>query len=83
MRCQLLDVEQKAPRSVSLCCEVTSVEEGHVVECVTEMMQLFSAAQQRRVNVVTCILVRRHVATSQEGVMNFPPQFRAFSFVSL
>ena len=49
MPCQLLDVEQKAPKSVFWCCEVTSVEEGHDVECVTEMMQLFSAGQQRRV----------------------------------
>ena len=37
---------------------------------VTEMMRLFSAAQQRRVNVVTCILVHRYKATSQEGVMS-------------
>ena len=50
------------------------MEEGHDVECVTEMMRLFSAAQQRRVNVVTCILVHRHKATSQEGVTDeFPP----------
>ena len=47
------------------------MEEGHDVECVTEVMRLFSAAQQRRVNVVTCIFVRRHKAKSQEGVMNF------------
>ena len=36
---------------------------------VTEMMQLLSAGQQRRVNVVTCTLVLRHKASSQEGVM--------------
>ena len=32
MRCQLLDLEQKAPRNVSWCCEVISVKEGHNVE---------------------------------------------------
>ena len=37
MRCQLVNVEQKAPKRVSWC---TSVEEGHNVEA-SEMMQLF------------------------------------------
>ena len=55
------------------------MEEGHDVECVTEMMQLFSAGKQRRVNVVTCILVHRHMATSQEGVMNVHLCLRPFS----
>ena len=47
------------------------MEEGEDIECVTEMMRLFSDAQQWRVNVVTCTLAFRHKAKSQEGVMNF------------
>ena len=50
---------------------------------VTGMMRLSSAAQQRRVNVVTCTLVLRHKASSQEGVMNlhlcFVPRLLAYS----
>ena len=42
-------------------------------------MRLFSAAQQRRVYVVTCTLVFKHKATSKEGVMNFHLCFLAFS----
>ena len=54
------------------------MDEGHDIECVTERMQLFSGAQQRRVNVATSTVVFKKGYKPRRGD-EFPPLFHVFS----